>query len=82
MITEPQALAEHFPHGIANRVRPLLAGDGFYFGSRGTKPGFEGIGGVQQLPDCASATARGILSDDNRHCGHDTRGDQDPEQYG
>ena len=54
MLLQPQALAQHFLHGIPDRVH-AVPGDGFEFGPGGAQPGLELVGGVQQVADRALA---------------------------
>ena len=53
MLLQPQPLAEHFAHGVPDRV-VVVAGHRLDFGPGDAQAGLQGVGGVQQL----AATAR------------------------
>ena len=58
MVTQPQALAQHFTHGLSDRIFAPVAGNGLYFGPGGAQPRLQGVGGVQYLADGALMRVR------------------------
>ncbi|GAB3365242.1 hypothetical protein GCM10027431_06030 [Lysobacter rhizosphaerae] len=82
MVAQPQALAEHLAHGVADRVRALFTRYGRDFGPRHAEPGFQRIGRIQQFLDRAGPALWGPLAEQDRQQGRDACCEQDPDQGG
>lgn len=79
MLLEPQALAQHFPHGIANRVG-VVPGDCLDLGAGGAQARLQGVGCVQEFAHGALAAAR--AAQDEQAGGSRGDGEQDQQNQG
>ena len=68
VLLQPQSLAEHFLHGVADRIG-VVSRDGFDFRARLAEPGLERIGGIEQFGDRALAGAGAASADQNGRAG-------------
>ncbi len=80
MLLQPQTLAQHFVHGIADRIL-VTAHDRLDLHSRSTQTLFECIGGVQNLGHRALATSA-TLSEVECDASEDRGGEQQQEDNG
>lgn len=58
VVAQPQALPQHFTHGVTDRIFSFIADDRLDLRPGGAQPRFQCIGGVQQLPHGVPALGR------------------------
>jgi uncharacterized protein len=76
MVPQPQPLAKHLAHGVADRVVAAVAGHRLDLGPGQAQALLEGVGGVQDLADRAFAASRATPGEQCR----DRQGGQQQEQ--